>query len=53
MLARDGTLHIEGLSLEALARRFGTPCYVYSRAALTHAYAAWKDALAGRRATIC
>lgn len=53
MHARDGTLHIEGLSLEALARRFGTPCYVYSRAALTHAYAAWKDALAGRRATIC
>ncbi len=53
MHARDGTLHIEALPLAALAGRFGTPCYVYSRAALTHAYTAWMDALAGRRASIC
>lgn len=50
---RDGSLHIEGIALEDIARRFGTPCYVYSRAALTSAYASWRDALAGRRASIC
>ncbi|MBK7662772.1 MAG: diaminopimelate decarboxylase [Sterolibacteriaceae bacterium] len=50
---RDGSLHIEGVALEDIARRFGTPCYVYSRAALTCAYASWREALAGRRASIC
>lgn len=50
---RDGSLHIEGVALEDVARRFGTPCYVYSRAALTSAYASWREALAGRRASIC
>lgn len=44
---------IEGVALEAIAARFGTPCYVYSRAALTEAYAAYRDALAGRDALIC
>lgn len=50
---RDGALHIEGVSLDDLAQRFGTPCFVYSRGALTHAYAMWHDALAGRRASLC
>lgn len=50
---RDGALHVEALRLEAIAQRFGTPCYVYSRAALTGAYATWREALAGRRATVC
>lgn len=49
----DGALHVEALRLEAIAQRFGTPCYVYSRAALTGAYATWREALAGRRATVC
>jgi diaminopimelate decarboxylase len=40
----DG-LHVEGVALAAIASRFGTPCYVYSRAALTAAYAAYRDAL--------
>ena len=30
----DGELHAEGVPLSAIAERFGTPCYVYSRAAL-------------------
>ncbi len=34
---RDGSLHVESVPLEAIAREFGTPCYVYSRAALTAA----------------
>ena len=50
---RDGSLHIEAVPLEDVVRRFGTPCYVYSRAALTSAYACWSDALIGRRARVC
>ena len=34
-----GVLHSESLNLELLAQRFGTPLYVYSRAAIT---AAWQ-----------
>jgi len=30
---RHGALHAESDPLEAIAREFGTPCYVYSRAA--------------------
>lgn len=35
---RNGKLHIEELPLTAIAEHYGTPCYVYSRAALTAAY---------------
>ncbi|SMF98673.1 diaminopimelate decarboxylase [Burkholderia singularis] len=48
----DGTLHVERVPAEALAERFGTPLFVYSRAALTAAYDAYAQACAGRRATI-
>ena len=41
---QDG-LHVEGVALADVAARFGTPCYVYSRAALTTAYAAYRDTL--------
>ncbi|MFN3565762.1 MAG: helix-hairpin-helix domain-containing protein, partial [Burkholderiaceae bacterium] len=47
---RDGVLHCERVSLEAIAQRFGTPTYVYSRAAIEASFRAWRDALAGRRA---
>jgi diaminopimelate decarboxylase len=50
---RNGTLCAERLPLDELARRFGTPCYVYSRAAIENAYAAYASALAGRDALIC
>jgi diaminopimelate decarboxylase len=36
-----------------LARRFGTPCYVYSRAAIAAAYGEFAAALAGRDALVC
>ncbi len=49
----DGVAHVEGVALPAIAARFGTPCYVYSRAALTAAYDAYAAALAGRDARIC
>jgi diaminopimelate decarboxylase len=45
--------HVEGVALQAVAERFGTPCYVYSRAALTAAYTGYQSALAGRDARIC
>ena len=39
------TSHIEDVDLAAIAAQFGTPCYVYSRAALTAAFRAYRDAL--------
>jgi diaminopimelate decarboxylase len=50
---RNGTLHVEDLPLSDIAARFGTPTYVYSRAALTAAFDAYKDALTGRDALVC
>jgi len=48
----DGALHAEGVSAVSLAEQFGTPLYVYSRAALTEAWHAYADACAGRHATV-
>ncbi|WP_273944228.1 diaminopimelate decarboxylase [Burkholderia pseudomallei] len=48
----DGALHAERVSTVELAERFGTPLFVYSRAALTAAYEAYAKACAGRRASI-
>ncbi|MDX1374012.1 MAG: diaminopimelate decarboxylase [Burkholderiales bacterium] len=50
---RDGVLHAEAVPLEDIARTHGTPCYVYSRAAIERAYAGYANALAGRDALIC
>jgi len=43
---RDGALHAEALPVAALAERFGTPLYVYSRATLERHYRAFDEALA-------
>jgi diaminopimelate decarboxylase len=40
-------LHAEDVALSRVAERYGTPCYVYSRAALTAAYRSF-DAAFGR-----
>ena len=50
---RNGTLHAEEVPLDEIARRFGTPCYVYSRAAIAAAYAEFERALGGRDALVC
>ncbi len=50
---RDGALHAEGVALERIAAEFGTPTFVYSRAALTEAHAAYAEALSGREAMLC
>jgi diaminopimelate decarboxylase len=49
----DGALHVEGVSLETLAARFGTPLYVYSRAALEAAWQAYAEAFAGTPHQVC
>ena len=50
---RGGALWLEGCSLDALADRFGTPLYVYSRGAMLEALAGYQQALAGRAHLIC
>ena len=43
-------LHFENVDLQAVADSYGTPVYVYSRAALTDAYQAFADTLANHPA---
>lgn len=50
---QHGALHAEAVPLEDIARRFGTPCYVYSRAAIAAAYGEYSRALSGRDALVC
>ena len=50
---RNGTLCAEDVPLEEIARRFGTPCYVYSRAAIERAYGEFGAALDRRPALVC
>ncbi|MDO8278601.1 MAG: diaminopimelate decarboxylase, partial [Burkholderiaceae bacterium] len=50
---RDGELFVEGLRLSDLARMHGTPLFVYSKAAMLDALAAYQRGFAGRRARIC
>lgn len=49
---RDGRLYAEEVSLEEIAHRHGTPCYVYSRNAIESAYRQYETALAGRPSLI-
>ena len=49
----NGHLHIEGVALDTLAERFGTPLYVYSRQALESAYQAYADAFSATPHLIC
>jgi diaminopimelate decarboxylase len=50
---RDGTLHIEGVALDALAREHGTPLFVYSKQWMLDALAAYQRGFEGRDALIC
>lgn len=53
-LARQGgELRLDGCSLDALAREFGTPLYVYSQLAMLDAVASYRRALAGRPHLLC
>ena len=50
---RNGALCAEQVSLEDIAGRFGTPCYVYSRAAMVAAYTDFAQAMHGRDGLVC
>ncbi|RJG12950.1 diaminopimelate decarboxylase [Pseudomonas cavernicola] len=50
---RAGQLFAEGVALSAIAERFGTPTYVYSRAHIAAQYHAYADALDGVAHLVC
>ncbi|KGE69130.1 MULTISPECIES: diaminopimelate decarboxylase [Pseudomonas] len=50
---RDGELFAEGVALSAIAQRFGTPTYVYSRAHIEAQYRSFTDALEGVPHLVC
>ena len=49
---QDGVLYAEQVSLEDVARQFGTPCYVYSRAAVEGNLGRFAKALTGQHALL-
>lgn len=49
----NNQLHAEQVPLTDIAGQYGTPCYVYSRAALTEGFRQFSDALQGRDHLIC
>ena len=50
---RNGGLHAENVPLADVAARFGTPCYVYSRAALEASLAEFQNEITGIDALVC
>jgi len=50
---RNGVLHAEAVSLDALAGRVGTPFYCYSTATLERHYRVFADAFADVNALVC
>ena len=49
----DGVLHAEGVPLDRLAEKAGTPCWVYSATALERRYKAFVSAFAGLNSLVC
>ena len=50
---QNDSLCVEQVPLADIAAQFGTPCYVYSRAALTDSFQQFSNALRGREHLIC
>jgi diaminopimelate decarboxylase len=50
---RDGSLFAEDVPVTGIVASHGTPCYVYSRAALETAFGEYRDALANTDHLIC
>ncbi|MGH8670995.1 MAG: diaminopimelate decarboxylase [Burkholderiales bacterium] len=46
-------LYVEEAPLSRIAQRYGTPCYVYSRAAITDSYCEFSEAFTRRQPLIC
>jgi len=49
----DGQLHVESVSLNTIGETFGTPCYVYSKAALEAAMDEFQQELNGLDSLLC
>jgi len=47
-IERGGELFIEQVALSEIAERFGTPCYVYSKALLVDAFEQYRQAFGAR-----
>jgi diaminopimelate decarboxylase len=50
---RAGVLHIEDIALPDIAARFGTPCFVYTRAGLIEAFRAFDRPFGERAHLLC
>ncbi len=50
---KNNLLHAEDVSLQELADTYGTPCYVYSKAAIESNYRAYETALSQWQSRIC
>lgn len=50
---KNGVLHAENVALAAIAEQYSTPCYVYSKAALTDAFQRFQAGLVGTNHLIC
>jgi diaminopimelate decarboxylase len=50
---RDGSLYAEDLPVSEIAASYGTPCYIYSRAALEARFMEYRNALQDCRHLIC
>ena len=51
--SKNGALFAEDVSVAEIAARYGTPCYVYSRATLERHYRAFDEALSGIPHQVC
>ena len=50
---KNGVLHAEIMALDQIAKEFATPCYVYSKAALTQAFSDFSAGLIGTNHLVC
>ena len=50
---KNGALHAENIALSQIAAEFNTPCYVYSKAALTNAFKSFQAGLLDTHHLIC
>ncbi len=50
---RDGALHVEDVAVAEIAEQVGTPCYIYSLAALRRAFLRYREGFEGSRHLVC
>ena len=50
---KDNSLLVEDASIASIAKRYGTPCFIYSKAALEQNYQAYAKAFEGHPYLIC